>query len=133
MKGLLKIIDSKLTKVIIFVIISILVINCSEEKVIDKTKIIIPVTIVQIEKSEINIPLISSGTLKSLSETKLSFKTGGIIKGIYVEEGEIVKKGTVLAKINLEEINAKLKQAESAFQKSQRDYRRRTFFEESWI
>ncbi len=55
--------------------------------------------------------IFATGTLSSREEIKLSFKTGGVIKEIYVREGQSVKKGQMLAKLDLEEIQAQVQQA----------------------
>lgn len=55
--------------------------------------------------------IFASGKLASSEEMKLSFKTGGIIKRIRVSEGQQVRKGTVLAELDLEEISARTQQA----------------------
>jgi membrane fusion protein, multidrug efflux system len=95
---------------------------CSSENVNDKSEKIIPVTVADVIESEINIPILTSGKISSQAETKLSFKTGGIIAVINVNEGQYVKKGSILAKIDLSEINAKVDQAKSGYQKAERDY-----------
>ena len=64
------------------------------------------------------------GKLASKEELKLSFKTGGIISEIFVDEGQTVKKGQVLAKLNLSEIQAQVNQAILGLDKAERDYRR---------
>ncbi len=56
--------------------------------------------------------IFASGLLASELEMKLSFKTGGIIQKIYVNEGQHVKKGQILAILNLNEINAQVQQAQ---------------------
>ena len=43
---------------------------------------------------------------------KTSFKTGGIIKKVYVSEGQRVRKGQLLAELDLQEIRAQTQQAE---------------------
>jgi RND family efflux transporter MFP subunit len=58
------------------------------------------------------------------SESKLSFKTGGIIQNIMVDEGQSVRKDQLLAQLNLEEIQSQVKQAELALSKAERDYER---------
>jgi len=70
------------------------------------------------------IPIKSSGTLFSKQEIKLGFKTGGIIKNIYVDEGEYIEKGDVLATLDLLEVSSKLNQAKQALKKVKRDYKR---------
>ena len=66
----------------------------------------------------------TAGKLASKSESKLSFKTGGIIQKIMVDEGQSVRKDQLLAQLNLEEINSRVSQAELALNKSERDYTR---------
>lgn len=53
----------------------------------------------------------ATGRLSSSEEAKLSFKTGGIVKKIYVREGEQVRKGQLLAELELDEIRAQTQQA----------------------
>ena len=69
-------------------------------------------------------PVHASGKLVSETESRLSFKTGGIIANIFVEEGETVQKGQTLATLNLSEIKARKRQTELALEKARRDYRR---------
>ena len=51
--------------------------------------------------------------LKSENNLSLYFESSGIIDKIYVAEGEEVKRGDVLAKLNLDNLNFLIKQAEA--------------------
>ena len=62
--------------------------------------------------------IFATGKLASKEEVKLSFKTGGIIKSIKVSEGQYVRRGQLLAELNLNEIDAQVQQAELGVQKS---------------
>jgi RND family efflux transporter MFP subunit len=99
---------------------------CSSEKATDTATIEeqIPVKTQQVTAQTIAEPIITSGILSSKQEIKLSFKTGGIIQSIQVDEGQTVKKGQLLASLNLTEINAQVSQAQQAFDKAQRDLNR---------
>ncbi len=55
--------------------------------------------------------IFSTGQLASAEEAKLSFKTGGIIARIHVREGQQVRKGQVLAELEMDEIQAQATQA----------------------
>ncbi|MCB0581777.1 MAG: biotin/lipoyl-binding protein, partial [Phaeodactylibacter sp.] len=55
--------------------------------------------------------IFASGKLSLEQEARLSFKTGGIIKRIFVDEGQSVRQGQVLAELALEEISAQTQQA----------------------
>ncbi|MGD2295417.1 MAG: efflux RND transporter periplasmic adaptor subunit [Candidatus Aminicenantes bacterium] len=69
-------------------------------------------------------PVHTYGRLSSQKEVKLSFKIGGIIERIFVDEGQSVKKGQALARLNLSEIESRVKQARSGFEKAERDFER---------
>ena len=65
-----------------------------------------------------------TGVIQSDTEAKPSFKTGGVIARTYVEEGDVVKKGQLLAQLNMTEIEAQATQAKFAVEKAQRDLQR---------
>ncbi|KPM48493.1 efflux RND transporter periplasmic adaptor subunit [Jiulongibacter sediminis] len=62
-----------------------------------------------------------SGVLSSKAELKLAFKTGGLIKRMYVNEGQYVKAGQLLAELDMSEIEAGVNQAKLGFEKAERD------------
>lgn len=82
------------------------------------------VEITTIRKDSISIPVYSVGTLSSKTQSNLSFLTGGIIERFYVSEGDIVDEGDLLAKLDMTEIESKVKQASLAYDKAKRDFRR---------
>jgi RND family efflux transporter MFP subunit len=65
-----------------------------------------------------------SGVLSADAEVRLSFKTGGIIKRVLVEAGDEVKRGQVLAELDLTELNAGATQTREGLRKAERDYAR---------
>jgi membrane fusion protein, multidrug efflux system len=64
------------------------------------------------------------GLLSPKDETKLSFKVGGVIESIKVEEGQTVKAGQLLAALKQTEIGASVEQARQASTKARRDLER---------
>jgi len=108
---------------IIIMVMAIVIFGCKNEEEIVPAKVI-PVTVTKVEQVNISIPVITSGKIKADAETVLSFKTGGIVKQIYVDEGETVRKGKLLAELNLSEMNAQVLQANAAFDKAERDFER---------
>lgn len=66
-------------------------------------------------------PVVASGLVSSAQEARLSFKIGGIITRMFVDEGQSVRKGQVLATLDLTEINAQVSQAQLATEKAERD------------
>ena len=77
-----------------------------------------------VKEETISFPIRSSGRLSAKSEQKLSFRTGGIIKNIAVTEGQTVKKGQLLAELNLAEIQAQANMASQGYEKAKRDFTR---------
>ena len=96
----------------------------AEEDQSQTQEIVRSVTVAKVTPSSAPLSLESSGILASKAEMNLSFKTGGIIAGIYADEGQVVKKGQLLAKLNLAEINAAVVQAQATLDKATRDYER---------
>lgn len=84
----------------------------------------IPVRVTTVTKESVSEAITASGLVASNSEARLSFKTAGIIDRIYADEGDYVKKGQLLAKLNLTEIQAQVRQAEENVEKAKRDLQR---------
>jgi multidrug efflux system membrane fusion protein len=70
------------------------------------------------------LPIRTSGRLASQAEVQLAFKVGGIIQGLRVDEGDQVRAGQTLARLDLSEIDAQVQEAKSALDKAKRDLRR---------
>ena len=83
-----------------------------------------PVKTVAVKKINFGRTIHTSGLVSAKSQTKLSFKIGGYVDQILVEEGQSVRKGQKLASLNPQEINAQVTQARSAAEKSIRDLQR---------
>jgi len=77
-----------------------------------------------LSQEHISIPVVSSGSLMASSEARLAFIAGGLIKSIHADEGSNVRRGMVLASLDLTEMEARLGQAEAAFGKADRDFQR---------
>lgn len=74
-------------------------------------------------------PVFASGLATSRDEARLAFKVGGVIAAIDVREGDVVKAGQRLARLEANEIDASVAQAEAGLAKAQRDLERgRTLF-----
>jgi RND family efflux transporter MFP subunit len=63
----------------------------------------------------------TSGKVAAKAEMNLSFKVGGVLRRIHVDEGAHVRRGQVLASLDLAEINAQVARVKSAFEKAGRD------------
>src|SRR5690242_17797523 len=69
-------------------------------------------------------PIDTSGIVATKHEMRLSFKMGGVVRRIYVQEGDVVKQGQRLAEIELTEVGAQVEQARQLADKAQRDLKR---------
>ena len=56
-------------------------------------------------------PIDTNGIVVTKHEMRLSFKMGGLVRRIYVQEGDVVKQGQRLAEIELTEVSAQVEQA----------------------
>jgi RND family efflux transporter MFP subunit len=84
----------------------------------------IPVKIAPISEDARVINIEASGLIYTENEARLSFKIGGVIEQVYVEEGQQVCKGQLLASLNSTEIAAQVQQVQLSVEKAQRDYQR---------
>ncbi len=98
--------------------------GCGKKEQEKPKKVVIPVKTVQVEHRTLAVPVHTSGRLYPKTMVKMSFKTGGIIGKLYVEEGDTVKKGQLLATLDLSEINARHNQAQKGLDKAKRDLER---------
>ena len=106
---------------------SLLLFAC-KEKYVDETKVAstektkhLAVRVTNIELTSEPIPIIASGMVGAQSELKLGFKTGGVIKRMYVEETRRVRKGQTLATLRTTEIDAQVRKAKKGVEKATRD------------
>lgn len=111
------------TKYIVF-LIALFISCCKTEIKKPVSTESIRVKVAKVSQETLSIPVQSSGIVTTNEETRLSFKTGGIITGIFCKEGDKVKKGDILASLNLSEISAQVNQAKDGYDKTIRDYNR---------
>jgi len=111
-------------KTIVTLFIAIILLSCTAKEESAGVLKTIPVKLVDIQQKEISRPIYTSGVLTAKDELLLSFKTGGIVKNIYVIEGQTVKSGQLLAQLDLAEISAYKEQARAGLEKAERDYKR---------
>jgi membrane fusion protein, multidrug efflux system len=69
-------------------------------------------------------PIDTNGIVVTKHEMRLSFKMGGVVRRIHVQEGDVVKQGQRLAEIELTEVGAQVEQARQMADKAERDLKR---------
>lgn len=103
--------------------------SCGSDNAKEKTAVAPPadriaVKIAPVEQKVMSLPVHASGMLSSASEQRLSFKIGGVIRKIYVDEGDNVRPGQLLAVLDKTEIDAQVGQARQGLAKAERDLAR---------
>src|SRR4030042_971478 len=84
----------------------------------------IPVEIAKVEKGTVSASYTGTTTLEAVGEAVVVAQVSGVIKKLYVEEGEQVKAGQVLAKLEDEQYIYELDQAKAKLEKLANEYKR---------
>jgi len=82
---------------------------------------LVPVSLAAVQHGPVARPIRGAGIVRQKRELDLSFKVGGVVAAVLVEEGAHVKKGQVLARLDPTEVDAADRQAREAVQKAERD------------
>lgn len=106
---------------ILFFSCIILLVSCNNNHTPDNSPEVIKVKTRKALEKEMTFPVHASGRLASKAEFTLSFKTGGIIREVFAEEGDKVTKGQEIARLDLSEVTAHYRKALSAVEKAKRD------------
>jgi multidrug efflux system membrane fusion protein len=116
-----------MTRVILTLLLSAVLTACARGRAAapdagDKTLVAVRVGPVAFEL--VTRPVTATGTLGPKEEVPLSFKVGGVIAQVRVDEGRSVRAGDTLALLDLSEIDAAVVRARSAADKAERDLMR---------
>lgn len=84
-----------------------------------------PVEVVTVEKGSISATYSATAALEAESEAVVVAKIGGVVKEIFAEEGQQVKKDQPLAKLEDEQYKLELMQAESLLNKMSNEFKRK--------
>jgi len=103
-----------MSKKIFFLLISLLIISCGkEEKSKVKKERVIEVSVLEVKSEDVMISTPFTGTFKARKDVFLVSQEPGLIVRLYKFEGDTVKKGDILAKVDtsvIEKIVEKLKE-----------------------
>ncbi len=114
-------------KIVFLLPIILLTAACQSEKKTESaepTEERIPVELRQVQTQKVADPVYLSGLVFNEKEARLSFKTGGVIQRVYVDEGDRVAAGQLLATLDLTEIGAQVSQSKQGVEKARRDWER---------
>jgi HlyD family secretion protein len=77
---------------------------------------------VKVEKGSVDVRIVATGTVRPLSEIKISPKTTGLVKELRVKQGDIVKKGQILALMDDSNLLGQIEAARGSYLMSQDNY-----------
>ncbi|MCD6451917.1 MAG: efflux RND transporter periplasmic adaptor subunit [Acidobacteria bacterium] len=117
---------SKLTIGALFLLVfSIFFLSCSKDNnasLKGGEAIPVPVKVVSLTRGKLVDSISSTGSLEGSEKSAISPKISGIIKEVLVKEGDIVKKGDVLARFNDEDFRIQVRQAEAALAQAKANF-----------
>jgi len=85
---------------------------------------IIAVKVADVSSLSMPSSITVTGLVGTEDQTNYSFKIGGVISDVFVEEGQFFRKGQLLATLNTTEISAGVAQSGLGVEKAKRDYER---------
>lgn len=104
--------------------LSVAAAGCGKEEPAEEKPVARPVKLLTIGKSEQGEWIEYPGTIKAAQSADMGFEVPGRIIARPVKEGERVKKGTVLARLDDRDYVARLDTAKANLRKAQADYQR---------
>ena len=75
-----------------------------------------PSKLAKVEKGDLAKSVVATGKVEPITKVEVKSKASGIVKKLYVEYGDKVKKGQLLAQLDKEEITAGVEQSRAALQ-----------------
>jgi len=73
----------------------------------------------KVEKGDLAKSVVATGKVEPITKVEIKSKASGIVKKLYIEAGDRVKKGHVLAELDRDEILASVRSQEAQLQSSQ--------------
>ena len=77
-----------------------------------------PSKLAKVEKGDLAKSVVATGKIEPITKVEIKSKASGIVKKLYVDYGDKVKKGQVLAELDREEIQARVDQARAQLEGS---------------
>jgi HlyD family secretion protein len=100
---------------IIVVVVVVLIVGVAVAFSHGSTKID-PSKLAKVEKADLAKSVVATGKVEPITKVEVKSKASGIVKKLYVEYGDKVKKGQLLAQLDKEEITAGVEQSRAALQ-----------------
>ena len=112
----------KRNKRIIYVVIGVVVVLTAVVGLIAATRSgtkIDPSKLAKVERGDLAKSVVATGKVEPITKVEIKSKASGIVKKLYVDAGDRVKKGQLLAELDKEEIEARVAQAKAQMEASQ--------------
>jgi membrane fusion protein (multidrug efflux system) len=90
----------------------------------EKETVVVPVEVAEITIGDIASYFTGTATLEAEKETEVVAKVGGIVARIYAEEGDFIRAGQALAKLDDEKLAVQMEQAAANLKKLETEYER---------
>ncbi|WP_439185479.1 efflux RND transporter periplasmic adaptor subunit [Carboxylicivirga taeanensis] len=109
--------------VVTMLVVGLAVVSCSskEEKQTTAPRY---VKVQRLAKAQDNEELVFHGQLKEEKEVSVAFKVGGQVYNVLVDEGDYVKKGQLIARIDPRDYKIRLQSAKAQFEQASGEYTR---------
>jgi HlyD family secretion protein len=107
---------------IIYAVIGVVVVLCAVIGLIAATRggtKIDPSKLAKVEKGDLAKSVVATGKVEPITKVEIKSKASGIVKKLYVDAGDRVKKGQLLAELDREEISAQVAQARASLEASE--------------
>jgi HlyD family secretion protein len=78
-----------------------------------------PSKLAKVEKGDLAKSVVATGKVEPITKVEIKSKASGIVKKLYIDAGDRVKKGQLLAELDKEEIAARVAQARAQMEASQ--------------
>ncbi|HZQ24977.1 MAG TPA: efflux RND transporter periplasmic adaptor subunit [Terriglobales bacterium] len=78
-----------------------------------------PSKLAKVEKGDLAKSVVATGKVTPITKVEVKSKASGIVKKLFVEAGDKVKKGQLLAQLDKDEIQAQVDQSRAALQSSE--------------
>ncbi len=107
---------------IIYICIGVFVVLVAAGAVIAATRSgtkIDPSKLAKVEKGDLAKSVVATGKVEPITKVEIKSKASGIVKKLYVDAGDRVKRGQLLAELDKEEIAAQVAQAKAQLEASE--------------
>lgn len=93
----------------------------AETRLVDRA---VPVRVAPVAVDRVAVPVTATGTLGPKEDVALSFKIGGVVARVLVDEGQRVRAGQLLASLDFGEIDPGVTRTRAGAEKAERDLAR---------